>query len=237
MGYHVLSYLLSDESPWPDSEFRSQNVNLLSGQTARLQFAERALPLADGVCFRELRCPMTDSRQIGVISSDRELDLKTIAGRLTVEFSAVRFLDYLRVHSALDGLCEDILDPTQDKAKAGNKAVTPRSFREFGPHHAVREFLNAIKLISFRAENMLTRIIRERVSQPDKAVPMLQNLLSSPADLVPNLNHETLTVRLHPQTLDGCEEALHHLCSELNLTEYVFPATDLRLVYEVASPD
>jgi predicted RecB family nuclease len=236
MGHHVLSYLLSEESPWPDSEFRSQDVKLLSGQTTRLQFAERALPLADGVHFRELRCLTTDSRQIGVISSDRELDLKALAGSLMVKFSAVRFLDYLRVHSALDGLCEGILDPTQEKAKAGNEGVTPRSFRAFGPHHAVREFLNAIKLISFRAENMMAQIIRERVSQPDKVVLMLRDLLSSPADMVPNLKHETLTVRLHPQILDGCEEALRHLCSELNPTETVFPATDLRLVYEVASP-
>jgi hypothetical protein len=181
-----------------------------------------------------LRCLTTDSQQISVISSDRELYLQALAGSLIVRLSEVRVLDYLRIHSALDGLCEGILESSQAKAKPGNKAVTPRSFR--GPHYAIKEFLNANRLISFRAEKMLALIICERISEYDKAVLMVRNLWNSPADLVPNPKHETLTVRLHPQTLDGCEEALHHLCSELNPTEPIFPATDLRLVYEVGSP-
>jgi len=234
MGHHVLSYLLSSQPPWPNSEFRFHDVNLLSGKTVRLQIAERVLPLAGKVCFRELRCLTTDSQQISVISSDRELYLQALAGSLIVRLSEVRVLDYLRIHSALDGLCEGILESSQAKAKPGNKAVTPRSFR--GPHYAIKEFLNANRLISFRAEKMLALIICERISEYDKAVLMVRNLWNSPADLVPNPKHETLTVRLHPQTLDGCEEALHHLCSELNPTEPIFPATDLRLVYEVGSP-
>jgi hypothetical protein len=236
MGHHVLSYLLSAKSPWPDSEFRSHDVNLLSGKTVQLQFSERGLSLADGVCFRELRCLATASQQISFISSDQELDLKALAGCLVVWFSEGRVLDYLRMRSAMDELCEGILDSSQAKAKLGNKAVSPRSFRAFGLHHAIKEFLNATKVMAFRAEEMLALVICERVSEYDKAVLMLRHLLSSPADLVPNLKHETLTVRLHPQTLDGCEEALHHLCSELNPTEAIFPATDLRLVYEVARP-
>ena len=61
MGHHVLSYLLSEESPWPDGEFKPQDAKLLSGQTIRLQFAERDLPLADGVRLREVRCLTNDS--------------------------------------------------------------------------------------------------------------------------------------------------------------------------------
>jgi hypothetical protein len=235
-GHHVLSHQLSEESPWPDSEFRSQDVELLCGRSIRLQFAERALPLADGVCFRELRCLTTENRQIGLISSDRELDLTALAGSVWAELSAVRFLDYLRMQSALDELCEGIVDPGREKANDGERPATPRLSRAFGPHHAIREFLDAIKLISFRAENMLAQIIRERVFQTDKAVLMLRDLLSSPADLVPNLKRETLTVRLRPQTLDGRDVAFRHLCSDLNFTETVFPGTDLRLVYEIASP-
>jgi hypothetical protein len=235
MGHHVLSYQFSEGSPWPDGEFRSQDVKLLNGQFSPFQFAERALPLAEGVSFRELRCRTGDGRQIVVISSDRELDLNALAGTLLVELSSVRFLDHLRVHSALDALCEGIVGPAEETAKAGNEAVTPRSLRPFGPHNAAREFVSAIKLMAFRAENMISHILRERVPQSDKAVIILRHLLNSPADLVPDLRHQTLTVRLRPQILDGCEEALRHLCSELNPTETVFPATDMRLVYEVGS--
>jgi hypothetical protein len=64
---------------------------------------------------------------------------------------------------------------------------------------------------------------------------MVRDLLSSPADLVPDARHQTLKVQLHLQGFDGCEEALRHLCCELNPAETVFPGTELRLVYEVGS--
>jgi hypothetical protein len=236
MGHHVLSYLLSGESPWPDAEFTSQDVKVTNGQLIRLEFAERALPLAEGASFRELRCRMAGNRQIVVICSNPGLDLKVLAGNILAEFNADCFLDYLGRHSALDGLCEGIVYPAEEMAKAGSNAVTPGSFRPFGAHHAVRKFVNAIKLVSFRAENMLAQIIRERVSQPDKATLILQGLLSSPADLVPDLRRQTLAIRLHPQVREGYEESLRHLCFELNLTETVFPTSDLRLVYAVGSP-
>jgi hypothetical protein len=232
MGHHVLSYLPSGESPWPDAEFTSQDVKVTNGQLIRLEFAERALSLAEGAGFRELRCRMADNRQIVVICSNPGLDLKVLAGNILAEFNADCFLDYLGRHSALDGLCEGIVYPAEEMAKAGSNAVTPGSLQPFGAHHAVREFVNAIKLVSFRAENMLAQIIRERVS----ATLILQDLLSSPADLVPDLRRQTLTIRLHPQVREGYEEPLRHLCFELNLTETVFPASDLRLVYAVGSP-
>lgn len=236
MGHHVLSYQQSAEPRWPDGEFRPQDVKLLSGQIVRMPFAERTLSLAEGVRFRELRCLTTDGRQMVIISSDRELDLKAVASSVMVEFRALDVFDYLRMHSALDGLCEGIVDLTEEAAKAGNEAVTSRSFQPFAPHYAVSEFLNTIKLISFRAEKVLAQIICERVTQPDKVALVLRDLLSSPADLVPNLRRQTLTVRLHPQNPDGCEGGLRHLCCELNPTETFFPGTDWRLAYEVASP-
>lgn len=236
MGYHVLSYQMSADLPWPDDEFRPQTVTPSSGQTVRLQFAERTLLLAKGLIFRELRCLTADSRQMVIISSDCELDLKAIAVSVMVEFSAVQLFDYLQMHFALDDMCEAIVDHIPEAARAGNDAAKPRSFRPFALHHSVGEFVSAIKLISFRAEKVLAQIIYERVSQPDKVALILRDLLSSPADLVPNLNRQTLTVRLHLANPDGCEEVLRYLCSELNPTETLFPATDLRMVYEFASP-
>jgi hypothetical protein len=228
----VLSYLPSGEPPWPDAEFTFQDIKLMNGQLIRLQFAERAL-LLGGASFRELRCRMADGRQIVVICSNPELDLKVLTGNILAEFNAACFLGYLGMHSALDGLCEGIVDPAEETAKAGSNAVTADPFRSLGTRHSVRDFVNAIKLVSFRAENMMEQIIREHVSQPDKATLVLQDLLSSPADLVPDLRHQTLTIRLHPQVRDGYEEPLRHLCSELTLTETIFPACDLRLVYAV----
>jgi hypothetical protein len=97
-------------------------------------------------------------------------------------------------------------------------------------------FLNTMKLISFRAQKMLAEILREQLAQRDDAALVLRNLLNSSADLIPELKRQTLTVRLYPLTPEGQTQALRHLCSELNATETLFPATDLRLFYTVAGP-
>jgi hypothetical protein len=56
------------------------------------------------------------------------------------------------------------------------------------------------------------------------------------ADLVPNLQAKTLTVRLHPLANASSDEAVRHLCDDINATETIFPGTDLRVIYELVSP-
>jgi hypothetical protein len=48
---------------------------------------------------------------------------------------------------------------------------------------------------------------------------------------------KTLTIRLHPLANTSSDEALRHLCTELNATETLFPGTELRLIYELVSSE
>jgi hypothetical protein len=54
-------------------------------------------------------------------------------------------------------------------------------------------------------------------------------------DLLPNEETATLTVRLHHLANHSTDDAIHHLCNELNDTETKFPGTNMRLVYEMVS--
>ena len=49
------------------------------------------------------------------------------------------------------------------------------------------------------------------------------------------IRDRTLTVRLHPLANQSSDDAVRHLCAELNRTELLFPGTELRLVYELLS--
>ena len=63
---------------------------------------------------------------------------------------------------------------------------------------------------------------------------LLQSLYSSEADLIPEPNAGTLTVRVHYPANDMLARAADKLCEELTATETVFPTTKLRLIYELA---
>jgi lipopolysaccharide biosynthesis regulator YciM len=90
-------------------------------------------------------------------------------------------------------------------------------------------------MVAYRAETAMVNILRETMSRSDDARKLLQAIYTTDADLVPDLEKNILTVRLHHLANHTSGVAIRHLCSELNLTETIFPDTDLRLVYELIS--
>jgi hypothetical protein len=96
-----------------------------------------------------------------------------------------------------------------------------------------KHFVDTIKLIAYRAETALAQTLREALKRPDDARPLVRELLATSADLIPDLDHKILTVRLHPLTSRVQDAAVRQLAQELTATETVFPGTELRLVYEL----
>jgi hypothetical protein len=94
-------------------------------------------------------------------------------------------------------------------------------------------FLSTIKVIAFRAENMMIRILLEHVADYGRADSILRDIFKGTADLVPNFEQRTLTVWLHPWAVRRHNEALRHLYTELTATGALFPGTDLRLIYDM----
>jgi hypothetical protein len=95
------------------------------------------------------------------------------------------------------------------------------------------DFLGAIKLIAFRTENMMIRILSEKGPDYASAASILRHIFKGPADLAPNFEQRTLTVWLRPLTMRRHNEALRHLYTELTATGTLFPGTDLRLIYDI----
>lgn len=96
-----------------------------------------------------------------------------------------------------------------------------------------KHLVDTIKLIAYRAETALVHTLREQLERPDDARPLVRELLAATADLIPDLEQKTLTVRLQPLTTQVQDQAVRQLAQELTDTETVFPGTDLRLVYEL----
>jgi hypothetical protein len=95
-----------------------------------------------------------------------------------------------------------------------------------------KHFVDTIKLIAYRAETALVALAREKLSRPDDARALLRQIFASSADLDPDAEKKTLTVRLHQLSNGAHDEVLEHLCAELTATETVYPGTELRLVFQ-----
>ncbi len=81
----------------------------------------------------------------------------------------------------------------------------------------------------------MAKSLREHPKRPDEARRLLRALDTTAADLLPDPDAGTLTVRLHHGTHAVTDRAIEKLCAELNATETVFPRTNLRLVLQLGS--
>jgi len=117
--------------------------------------------------------------------------------------------------------------------ESANRSDDSRLMRASYVDSGTTDFLSAIKLIAFRAENMVIRILLEHVPDYERADSILRDIFKGPADLVPNFEQKTLTVLLHPRAVRRHNEALRHLYTELTATATLFPGTDFRLIYDM----
>jgi hypothetical protein len=98
-----------------------------------------------------------------------------------------------------------------------------------------KHFLDTVKMIAYRAETSMAATLREQMKRTDDTRTLLRQIYNTDVDLFPDLNTNTLTVRLHHLTQAAHDAAVRYLCEELTATETVFPGTDLRLVYKLGS--
>ena len=98
-----------------------------------------------------------------------------------------------------------------------------------------KHFIDTIKLLAYRAESSMASLLRDKLNRTDDARALLRQIYDTEADLIPDLQTKTLTVRLHHLTQSAHDQAVRHLCDELNATETIFPDTDLKLVFQLGS--
>jgi hypothetical protein len=98
-----------------------------------------------------------------------------------------------------------------------------------------KHFIDTIKLLAYRAETSMGSVVREKLIRSDDARALLRQIYDTEVDLLPDLQAKTLTVRLHHLTQSAHDQAVRHLCDQLNVTETFFPDTDLKLVYQLGS--
>lgn len=99
-----------------------------------------------------------------------------------------------------------------------------------------KHFVDTIKMLAYRSETSMASLLREHLSRTDDARALLRQIYQTEVDLIPDLENKTLTVRLHHLTQAAHDHAVRQLCEELNSTETIFPETDLKLIYQLGSP-
>ncbi len=90
---------------------------------------------------------------------------------------------------------------------------------------------DTVKMIAYRAETALVALLRRHLAKEDEARALIRALFVASADLLPDKNAGTLTVRIHRMATPAHDRAIAALLDDLNQLAFHHPETGERLVY------
>lgn len=97
-----------------------------------------------------------------------------------------------------------------------------------------KKFLtDSVKMLSYRAETGLLNLVApyfNRANEEGRA--FLKSLLDLSADIVPDEEAKTLTVKFHSMSNQRSNRALQELCETMTAQNCCFPQTNLRLIFQ-----
>ena len=94
-----------------------------------------------------------------------------------------------------------------------------------------KRLVDTIKMIAYRAETAMANIVCEELAREDDARALIRDLCRCEADILPDLEAKTLTVRVHNLANPRSNRAIEHLLQNLNDAAFNYPGTNLRLSF------
>lgn len=96
--------------------------------------------------------------------------------------------------------------------------------------------MNVIKMICYRAETAVASLLTSYLYNANKEKRMVvKQIIKSNADLIPNYQEKTLSIKLYSLSAKRYNVAVEKICGLLNDTETVFPGTDLKMIFQTSS--
>ena len=92
---------------------------------------------------------------------------------------------------------------------------------------------DTVKMIAYRSETALVVILRRHLNKEEEARALIRALFVSSADIVPDKNAKTLTVKIHHMASPVHDRAVAALLDELNQLQFHHPETGDRFIYEL----
>jgi hypothetical protein len=93
--------------------------------------------------------------------------------------------------------------------------------------------MNIIKMICYRAESAVASLLAPFFAKYDDEKRMfVKQVIQNNADIIPDYENKTLTIKLHTLSTPRYNNAVEELCTILNQTETKFPSTDLTLIFK-----
>ena len=96
-----------------------------------------------------------------------------------------------------------------------------------------KHLADTVKMLAYRAETALVGLLGPAYARTqEEGRALVREILSAPADILPDEKAGVLRIRLHGLANPRSNEAVNYLCAQLNELEINYPSTALRMRFE-----
>jgi DNA-binding CsgD family transcriptional regulator len=130
-----------------------------------------------------------------------------------------------------------VLDDLRAKRKATARKVTLESLpQQDRPTQLLplnKVLCDTVKMIAYRAETALVAILRRHLKKEEEARALVREIFVSSADIAPDAQAKTLTVRIHRMASPVHDRAIDSLLKDLNELDFRHPETGDKMIYSM----
>jgi len=108
------------------------------------------------------------------------------------------------------------------------------SFEQLKPSRKL--LMDTVKMIAYRAETAMVAIVREQLVRQDDARALIRDLCTADADILPDYDSNSLSIRIHSMANPRQNRAVEHLLQTLNDASFNYPGTSICLRFQLAAP-
>ena len=112
----------------------------------------------------------------------------------------------------------------------------PESSRYNRLNHESKMLQNVIKMICYRAETALANLIAPHYKRANQEIrALIKSVINTPINMEVDRENGELKINLYSLANQRSNEAVGKICETLNATNTIYPGTNLRLIYNIAT--
>jgi hypothetical protein len=112
----------------------------------------------------------------------------------------------------------------------------PESVRYNCLNRESKALQNAIKMICYRAETALVNLLYPHYKRANQEIrALVKSIIQASINLEVDQKNECLKITLYPLANHRSNETVDKICQTLNDTNTIFPGTNLKLIYKIAT--
>ena len=145
----------------------------------------------------------------------------------------MKLMEKIEAHQVKQQQLEDERNNTTSRIKIKDMADQQR-YNKLKPESKM--LMNIIKMICYRAETVVANLLTEFfIRHKEEKRMLIKQIIRTSADLLPDLENNTLTVVLHSLSAPRFNQAAEKLAALLTETQTTFPGTDLCIIFKTTA--